>query len=860
VEGDPIEGAQAEKEEVGQVEIIPDIVHDETTASPTKGLKKFLMSRVSISETSADELRNSPNASPMKTASPQRKSTSRHSQQPLVDIADMSIESRKVQGILDISHNASQVFGATPNKNATPNSRKSIVEYMDVDETFFGERLSVETLKPSLLTHSPSIEESKDGNSRNLVTDENSPTKSNKFQFGSAQKTLINSAERKKTLVVENIIEDEQLVLIDVVEVEVPAKRKSLNKSQSADDIEEEIALAKSPDKRKSLNKSTIPDDDIARSSNSPARRKSLNKSKTTDDFEEQITKLINSPNKRKSLNKSIIPDDDMARTSNSQIEPEESPARRKSLNKSKTTDEEEIMLAKSPSKCKSLNKSSIPDDDMAFTSNSNAKSPANRKSLNKSKATDDFEEEITLANSPDKRKSINKSTTPDDDMAFTSNSNAKSPANRKSLNKSKATDDFEEEITLAKSPEKRKSINKSTIPDDDDIIPKTGFSWNQSVRSSSSHAIDNLKIAENEVIRDKSKRSKIISSDESEDEQNENHSFHDDEAEVASDEDSLTPSERQYLEENEFVEDGEILGSEDSECDGDDEGEEEEDEDDSFIDKDEDISNQYSMDSDEELIEMKKRKRIIVQSSSSEDESEKTVPSEVPSRKSLNKSQIRAESPEKIELAENGNNSEDENEAEVPKNISIKRKSLNKSSVADEQSKQERKSMDSCIKEHVEECIFSLETPIASASKIKKRKRETFNESTTTTPKRAKLMTANESEAMHMEDNSHLVVDDENFAEEIENVERPAKTQSREIDISGIFQRVNQHMEEFNANKKAQAAQKKEKKAQKLAKKQQEAANEPNADSLDGNNKENASKKKKKNKSKTQKHINGKS
>ncbi|KAG5672593.1 hypothetical protein PVAND_002709 [Polypedilum vanderplanki] len=609
----------------------------------------------------------------------------------------------------------------------------------------------------------------------------------------SPEKNLMSSIEKEK---IKNL---EQLIL------------EEKNKCETTDETDSEKIVAnmmedfvvetpaKSPEKRKSLSKSSFVNEKVNLeiiTEKSPKQDEILNKSKTKDDEDTSETEFSPSKNlhPRKSLNKSKIKDD------NSEISTTASPKQRKSLNKNKIEDEDETNFQ---------NKQSVSNQSSTDSSEiSPTKSPKQRNSFNKSKIEDDKTSEISIAENPKLCKSLSKN----DIEEEKSNSDAIS----------------------AKYIRQRKSLN-DLKREKEDFSSFKNNSWSQSVRNSASEHIDNLKITEKEVIKDTSKHRKVVSSDKSEDEDYEKDSFIDDEAEVASDEDSMTPSERNYLEENEIVDLGETLGSEDSESD---EDYQEEEEGNSFIDNDENISDKYSMDSEEEFIEkdeIKRKSRIIYPlESSSEDESE-TIKKSLATTKSPEKNEI-AKEPSELDIKDN-NLEKGVQKEEINTTMLPKRKLIDQSIQIEDISMIEHKSSNNTMKENIENIINSLATPVSVDKKQKK---------------------------LHMEDNSHLVSNektekehDQEAAIEQEIVSSTSKKQKRKIDYNSIYQRVNQHMEEFKANKKAQAELKKEKKAKKLAKKKNKEQ-EANGvvDSLSGDDKENSLKKKTKNKIKKQKNV----
>lgn len=350
----------------------------------------------------------------------------------------------------------------------------------------------------------------------------------------------------------------------------------------------------------------------------------------------------------------------------------------------------------------------------------------------------------------------------------------------------------------VTKSSERRKTLgngNGETV---------SSSSWTQSVRRSAPATIDASHEKEPEVIKASPRKRKPISSDESDDD-HENNSFVDDEAEVGSEGESITESERQYLKDHEIPEDGESIGSQDS---NEFDEEEDDDENNSFIDDDE-VSVTYDLNSEEEKIESeekpKKRKSRIIAPSSSEDEDEEKAD----------------EKPEKEQKEE---------QEEIP------------------------------VENGDEEMAAAPETPEESPevapAKTKKRKRDSgMNESVVGKKKRVRLNdSANEAEAMHMEDLSAEV-------EEVAEPKKPKKVKKDAIeprDIASVLSKCNEFMGAYETEKKAKMALKREKKAVKKAKKQEalKAAGD-NLDSSNGENKENAPKKKKK-KAKKQKPVEG--
>lgn len=128
----------------------------------------------------------------------------------------------------------------------------------------------------------------------------------------------------------------------------------------------------------------------------------------------------------------------------------------------------------------------------------------------------------------------------------------------------------------------KRRSLHDPLNPPSSPAKEKLSRSWSQAIVQTVSETIDKLSFKQPKVVKaspsvSPDQRRKSISSDESEDEDEEKNLFVDAEAEVGSDE-SITESERKYLKENEVPEDGESIGSQDTNELDSDENEDEED------------------------------------------------------------------------------------------------------------------------------------------------------------------------------------------------------------------------------------------------------------------------------------------
>ncbi|CRL07463.1 CLUMA_CG020431, isoform B [Clunio marinus] len=321
--------------------------------------------------------------------------------------------------------------------------------------------------------------------------------------------------------------------------------------------------------------------------------------------------------------------------------------------------------------------------------------------------------------------------------------------------------------------------------------------SWSQSIKCTS-EPIDKYNLnRKSEVIIKSPNQSvkyttenKIPSSDESEDEDFEENSLIDDEAEVGSNE-SITNSELNYLEDNEVPDDGESLGSRDT---NENEIEEEEDEEnDSFLDENE-VSDAYSMDSAEEMIESspkKRRSRIIVASESDDEEKQeeekKTSPqknSQTPTKVTSTADDEMDENPPRSNKKEKSSNKRKRDEEKFNESIQMERKRVKMSETIIEERTSERltvKMRESIINGTSEEFegiaeLFEEENSTQLPEKIQK------------------------SSKKHSEKNSQS-----------------------QVNIESVLNKCDELMSAFNKEKKAKLALKRERKAQKLAKKQEE-------------------------------------
>lgn len=401
---------------------------------------------------------------------------------------------------------------------------------------------------------------------------------------------------------------------------------------------------------------------------------------------------------------------------------------------------------------------------------------------------------------------------------------------------------------------------------------------WNQVVTHTAAEAIDTIATIDQaqryqivEDIPERVLREKSIPSDESEDEedQGERNDFIDDEAEEGSGE-SITESERNYLIEHEIPDNGESLGSQDSYEASHDEDEDEEEVDeendesnaDQFID-DEEISNTYSMDEQEEEIEIesplkqKRRSSRIIIPSSSEDEFESATEGKRTSTdnlQTLETSVVVAESPAPVQ---NGKSPEQVSK-KTPTKSPVSSKKVQSPALLDRVLEEPTAPEESFIKASVEK-----------AKKVSKRKRESVGmeevSAVKSKTKRSRIDPAaedDESEAVNQQNVSGIAELADNTSEsEPEVREKPTKVKNKSVDLTKIIETCSDYVATHNEEKRARLALKRERKAQKLAKKKEEEAAQKetpeNFDSSNGSNKENDAKKKKK-KAKKQKPVEG--
>lgn len=416
----------------------------------------------------------------------------------------------------------------------------------------------------------------------------------------------------------------------------------------------------------------------------------------------------------------------------------------------------------------------------------------------------------------------------------------------KEKMNETKSMDISKEngsdmDITLASL--KKKVISKTPQPAKVETVSKTlSKSWSQAVEASSAKntkSIDSfsMTLETKTVIKSKTPL-KLIDTDTEDDDDNENDDVVSkeqsdlilDEAEEG-EEDSMDSSERNYIKENEIVEDGEDIGSQDTD------GEEidEEDEDDSFIASDgPEIDDQYSLDSDEEVIELRKSRtvkrqsRIINLPDSSEDEVvlEKT-PVKTP-RKSMSK-----KSPELLNDVDDNRSKKRRREDRMDDSVVVntKRAKLSETILDATDDSYESSDYEDALEKSVElDAETTLKTP------TKKQKEQTPKKS-------AKKETPMEVEEMQQDDE----------ITEIKKKVKKAKTTA--ADIESILNKCNlilsKSEQEKKANKAIKKVRKMEEKRLKLSLKQSTDSANTSAE-----NKENSLKKKKYKKNLKQKAV----
>lgn len=386
--------------------------------------------------------------------------------------------------------------------------------------------------------------------------------------------------------------------------------------------------------------------------------------------------------------------------------------------------------------------------------------------------------------------------------------------------------------------------------------------SWGTSVTRPASVAIDaSAKTYSPVVIKGQSQRVKGYSSDEDEGDEEEeasHNSFVDDEAEVGSEE-SITESEANYIREHELPDDGESIGSQDSDHPDD---EEEEDEGSSFLASDNE-DDQYSMDSQEEDIEEIKEKprrqsRIIAPSSSEDDE-----PVVEKSKKaSIGRKSHIISSDDEEEVAKSP--------AKTAKSPAKSPKSASKKALESEEEEEEneQQAVDSPVKpsQSTRKSLKSPKAPVeteetevdAQKSKKMKRRRESdLNVSVAVKAKRARMSDS----VVESPDNTTGIAElfEEHTEMSVKQKKAKKSQQPETVDVEKVINKCEEYMSGYTAEKKAKMAIKREKKAQKLAqkKKQAEVVAKVASDGLDSSNnsnKENALAPRKKNKSKIKK------
>lgn len=420
-------------------------------------------------------------------------------------------------------------------------------------------------------------------------------------------------------------------------------------------------------------------------------------------------------------------------------------------------------------------------------------------------------------------------------------------------MNESKSMDisknNFDMDITLASL--KKKSISKTPQPMKVETISKTlSKSWSQAIEANSSEkivAIDSFSttLESKSVIKTKTP-SKLIDTDtEGEDEnefgdegleQKERSELVLDEAEEG-EEDSMDSSERNYIKENEIIEEGEDLGSEDSEGDELDE----EDEDDSFIASDNPDIDQYSLDSDEEVIELRKSRnvkrqsRIIANSDSSEDEIvlEKTPVNTL--RKSISK-----KSPEEVVDMEDNRSKKRKREDKMDDSVILNTKRAKLSETILDATDDSYGSSVSDYEDALEKSVeLEVDTTLKTPSKKQKEK----------TPKKS----AKKETPMEVEEESSEEMQQDNEMTQKKKKVKKAKTAVADMDT--IINKCNSILSKSEQEKKANKALKK---IRKMEEKRLKLSLKASTDSANTSteNKENTLKKKKYKKNMKQKAV----
>ncbi|CAO1433604.1 unnamed protein product [Diamesa hyperborea] len=424
--------------------------------------------------------------------------------------------------------------------------------------------------------------------------------------------------------------------------------------------------------------------------------------------------------------------------------------------------------------------------------------------------------------------------------------SSAETPVREKETKSMDISRDTDSDMDITLLSLKKKGMSKTPQPTKVATVSKTlSKSWSQAVEASSTNntaSIDSFSttVETKTVIKSKTP-SKLIDTDtEGEDEEeNENededqepeerNEFVLDEAEEG-EEDSMDSSERNYIKENEIVEDGEDLGSEDT--DGDDIDEEEED--DSFIASDgPEIDDQYSLDSDEEVIELRKSRtakrqsRIIDMPDSSDEEVvvEKS-PAKTP-RKSLAK-----KSPEVVIEKDDVSSKKRKREDKLDDSVVVnsKRAKLSETIVDATDDSYESSDYEDALEKSVE---LDVDTTLKTPSKKQKQQ----------TPKKSPKESPMEVEEMQQDD------------EITEKKKKVKKAKTTVADIDTIINKCNSILSKSEQEKKANKALKK---IRKMEEKRLKLSLKQSTDSANTSteNKENTLKKKKYKKNMKQKAV----
>ncbi|CAO1428070.1 unnamed protein product [Diamesa tonsa] len=426
--------------------------------------------------------------------------------------------------------------------------------------------------------------------------------------------------------------------------------------------------------------------------------------------------------------------------------------------------------------------------------------------------------------------------------------SSAETPVREKETKSMDISRDTDSDMDITLLSLKKKGMSKTPQPTKVATVSKTlSKSWSQAVEASSTQntaSIDSFStsIETKTVIKSKTP-SKLIDTDtegEDEDEKEDENEDEDQEPEERSEfvldeaeegeEDSMDSSERNYIKENEIVEDGEDLGSEDT--DGDDIDEEEED--DSFIASDgPEIDDQYSLDSDEEVIELRKSRtakrqsRIIDMPDSSDEEVvvEKS-PAKTP-RKSLSKKSPEVQV-EKDDVSSKKRKREDKLDDSVV--VNSKRAKLSETIVDATDDSYESSDYEDALEKSVE---LDVDTTLKTPSKKQKQQ----------TPKKSPKESPMEVEEMQQDD------------EITEKKKKVKKAKTTVADIDTIINKCNSILSKSEQEKKANKALKK---IRKMEEKRLKLSLKQSTDSANTSteNKENTLKKKKYKKNMKQKAV----